>query len=318
MNSWIIEKTIDLKKPPQSKPEQPYLLMLPGDENAHQWVITVLVDGEPADLSGYTASGEFLRHNNTLVICSGGNATIDGNIVTVTFRAECYHVPGGMRGAVRLSGSAGTVTLADQAFIVQPDMSGEVVVDEYIPSLAALLANVSRLEQANNISMVMLAVNGIRHSYIENETLYDTKVLVDDEDAFEIAKEAGFDGTEADWDAFVASVTNNTALITQANTNASQALMTANTKAVVTSESVTAFASGWSETSPYTQTIQCAIATATNNLIVGVGGALTDEQKSAIDLANIVCTGQGSGTITMTAYGAKPETDIPINVLGVN
>ena len=317
--SWIIEKTIDLKKPPQSKPEQPYLLMLPGDENAHIWKITVLVDGAPADLSGYTASGEFLRHNNTLVTCSGANAAIEGNILTITFRAECYNVPGGMRGAVRLSGSAGTVTLADQAFIVQPDMSGEVVVDEYIPSLAALLANVSRLEQANNISMVMLAVNGIRHSYIENETLYDTKVLVDDENAFEIAKEAGFDGTEADWDAFVASVTNNTALITQANTNASQALTTANAKAAVTFASVTALANdGWSETSPYTQTIQCAIATETNNLIVGVGGALTDEQKTAIDQANIVCTGQGAGTITLTAYGVKPEVDIPVNVLGVN
>ena len=316
--NWIIEKTIDLKKPPQSKPEQPYLLMLPGDENAHKWKITVLVDGAAADLSGYAASGEFLRHNNTLVTCSGANAAIEGNIVTITFRAECYNVPGGMRGAVRLSGTAGTFTIADQAFIVQPDMSGEVVVDEYIPSLAALLANVSRLEQANSISMVMLAVNGIRHSYIENETLYDTKVLVDDENAFEIAKEAGFDGTEADWDAFVASVTNNTALITQANTNASQALTTANAKANVESEPVMALANGWSETSPFTQTISCAIATATNNLIVGVGGALTDEQKSAIDLANIVCTGQGAETITLTAYGVKPEVDIPINVLGVN
>lgn len=318
MNSWIIEKTIDLKKPPQSKPEQPYLLMLPGDENAHKWKITVLVDGAPADLSGYTASGEFLRHNNTLVTCSGANAAIEGNIVTITFRAECYNVPGGMRGAVRLSGSAGTFTIADQAFIVQPDMSGEVVVDEYIPSLAALLANLSQLEQQNEIGMVLTAISGLMTAHVEDTTLVIDKVAITDAGAYAAAVAAGYTGTEAQWNAFVASVTNNTAMITQANQNASQALTTANAKAAVTSASVTALANGWSETSPYTQTISCSIATATNNLIVGVGGALTDEQKSAIDQANIVCTGQGAGTITMTAYGVKPEIDIPINVLGVN
>jgi hypothetical protein len=318
MNSWIIEKTIDLKKPPQSRQEQPYLLMLPGDENAHKWVITVLVDGEPADLSGYAASGEFLRHNNTLVTCSGANAAIDGNIVTITFRAECYNVPGGMRGAVRLSGTVGTVTLADQAFIVQPDMSGEVVVDEYIPSLAALLGQLSQLEQQNEIGMVLTAISGIMAAHVEDTTLVIDKVAITDAGAYAAAVAAGYTGTEADWNAFVASVTNNTAMITQANQNASQALTAANAKAAVTSASLTALANGWSETSPYTQTISCSIATATNNLIVGVGGTLTDEQKTTIDQANIVCTGQGAGTITLTAYGAKPEVDIPINVLGVN
>lgn len=318
MNSWIIEKTIDLKKPPQSKPEQPYLLMLPGDENAHKWKITVLVDGAAADLSGYAASGEFLRHNNTLVTCSGANAAIDGNIVTVIFRAECYNVPGGMRGAVRLSGSAGTFTIADQAFIVQPDMSGEVVVDEYIPSLAALLANLSQLEQQNEIGMVLTAISGIMTAHVDDTTLVIDKVAITDAGAYAAAVAAGYTGTEAQWNAFVASVTGNQAMITQANQNASQALTTANSKAAVTSASVTALANGWSETLPYTQTIQCAIATATNNLIVGVGGALTNEQKNAIDKANIVCTGQGAGTITLTAYGVKPEIDIPINALGVN
>ena len=318
MNSWIIEKTIDLKKPPQSRPEQPYLLMLPGDENAHQWRITVLVDGEPADLSGYTASGEFLRHNNTLVTCSGANATISGNIVTITFRAECYNVPGGMRGAVRLSGTAGTFTIADQAFIVQPDMSGEVVEDEYIPSLAALLGQLSQLEQQNEIGMVLTAISGIMAAHVEDTTLVIDKVAITDSGAYAAAVAAGYTGTETQWNAFVASVTGNQAMITQANQNASQALTTANAKAAVTSASLTALANGWSETSPYTQTISCAIATATNNLIVGVGGALTDEQKSAIDQANIVCTGQGAGTITLTAYGVKPEIDIPFNVVGVN
>lgn len=317
--NWRIEKTIDLRRPPVSMPEKPYLLMLPGDESAHQWIITVLMHGQPVDLSGYTATAIFERHDHTVVTCSGANASVDGNVVTITFRAECYNVPGGMRGAVRLTGSAGTVTLADQAFIVQRDFSGDVVQDEFIPSLTELLANVSRLEQANNLAMVLLATNGISTVSVSGHTLSINQTPVAADDAYEAAVAAGYTGTEEQWEAFVAALTANESMITEANENASEALEAVQEKAEVTSETVTALASGWSSgSSPHTQTISCSIATADNNLIVGVGGALTGEQKTAIDMANIVCTGQDDGEITLTAYGVKPSVDIPINVLGVN
>lgn len=319
MDAWKIERTIELARPPVFAREQPYLLMVPGDEKAHEWIITVLLNGEPANLTGMTASGVFMRHDNTIVTCSGANATITDNVVTVKFRAECYNVPGGMRGAVRISGAAGTVTLADQAFYVQKGFDGQTVTDEYIPTLPQLLANVSRLEQANNLSMVLLATNGITSGTVTNHVLDLGYISLDSDDAYEAAQAAGYTGTEEEWDAFMAAVTNNTALITQANNNASAAITTANSKADVTSATVKALASGWSSGSaPYTQTVSCSIATASNNLIVGVGGTLTSEQKAALDAANIVCTGQGNGTITLTVYGTKPEVDLPINVLGVN
>lgn len=315
---WLIEKTIDLARPPIVKAEAPYLLMVPGDENAHQWKITVHLNGQPASLSGFTATGVFQRHDGTLVTCSGDNATIDGNVVTITFRAECYNVPGGMRGAVRLNGSSGTVTLTDQAFLVQPAFDGDIVVDEYIPSLPELLANLSRLEQSNSAAMLMATVTGIISARLEGTKLIVERVNVTDEDAYEAAQAAGYEGTEAEWNTFLAAVLNNTAMITQANTTAQNALAASEGKATVTTATVTALASGWSENSPFTQTINCSIATATNNLIVGSGGPLTNDQKSAYDQANIECTGQGAGTITLTAYGAKPSVDLPVNVMGVN
>lgn len=265
-----------------------------------------------------TASGVFMRHDNTVVTCSGANAAISGNVVTVSFRAECYHVPGGMRGAVRLSGTAGTVTLADQAFYVQAAFDGQTVTDEYIPTLPQLIANVSRLEQANAIGMVLTAISGLMAVHVEDTTLVIDKVAVTDEGAYAAAVSAGYTGTEEEWDAFVAAVTGNAAMITTANENASEALTTANSKAAVTAESVVAEADEWSEELPYTQTIACTIATPTNNLIVGIGGTLTVDQKRAAVNGNIMCTGQGDGTITLTAFGTLPDEDIPINVLGVN
>ena len=317
--NWIIAKTVDLCRPPVLGLETPYLLMVPGDENAHQWRITVMMNGQPASLAGFTASAVFQRHNNTLVTCSGANASIEDNVVTITLRAECYHVPGGMRGAVRLTGPSTAVTLADQAFVVQPQFSGDVVQDEYIPDLNVLLANITRLEQANDLAMVLLATNGISTVSVEDHTLVINQTPVSSEDAYAAAVAAGYTGTEEEWEAFVAALSGNEDMITEANENAAAALEAAQNAAVVTSESVTALASGWSTGSaPYTQTIACTIATASNNLIVGVGGALTSVQKTAIDQANLVCTGQGSGTITLTAYGVAPSEDIPINVLGVN
>ena len=319
MDAWLIKRTIDLAKPPILKSEQPYLLMVPGDNKAHRWEITVLLNGQPANLSGMTASGVFMRHDGTVVTCSGANAVISENVVTVTFRPECYNVPGGMRGAVRISGSAGTVTLGDQAFFVQPAFDGQTVTDEYIPTLAQLLDNVSRLEQANAIGMVLTSISGLMTAVVQDHKLVINKVAITDSGAYAAAVAAGYTGTETEWNAFVAAVTNNTSLITQANTNASTALATANGKAAVTSATVTADKDDWTGSAvPYTQTISCSIATATNNLIVGVGGSLTNEQKAALDAANIVCTGQGAGTITLTCYGVKPTVDLPINVLGVN
>ena len=81
---------------------------------------------------------------------------------------------------------------------------------------------------------------------------------------------------------------------------------------------LTVAASAWTGTeAPYMVTVDCAIAKAGNNLIVGTGGALTAEQHAAMAAAKIVCTGQADGAITLTAYGKVPTIDLPVNVLEV-
>lgn len=76
-------------------------------------------------------------------------------------------------------------------------------------------------------------------------------------------------------------------------------------------------ASAWQNYGPYTATVACSIATASNNLVVGAGDGLTAEQLEAMCEAMIVCTAQAAGSITLTAHGNVPTIDLPVNVLEV-
>jgi hypothetical protein len=101
----------------------------------------------------------------------------------------------------------------------------------------------------------------------------------------------------------------------QDNTN--QALETANGKAgpsVV--KNVTLTVAGWSGTSaPFTQTVSVPEVTASNNIYVTVGsGASAAEYAAAVD-AQLHCSAQGAGTITMKAFDTKPTVAIPLTVL---
>lgn len=82
-------------------------------------------------------------------------------------------------------------------------------------------------------------------------------------------------------------------------------------------ESLTVPASAWTGEGPYTAEMDCTIAKASNNLVVGAGGSLTAEQQAAFAAAMIVCTAQAAGIITLTAFGEKPTIDLPVNVLEV-
>lgn len=75
--------------------------------------------------------------------------------------------------------------------------------------------------------------------------------------------------------------------------------------------------SAWEGDGPYTVTVDCPNATASNNLVVGIGGELEAERYAAVAAAMIVCTAQADGSFTLTAFGEKPEIDLPINVLEV-
>jgi len=96
--------------------------------------------------------------------------------------------------------------------------------------------------------------------------------------------------------------------------NVKEAYDLANGKAAPSSDlSLTALAANWSNAEPSTQTISATGVTASNNILVGAG-TLTAEQQEAMVAAQIMCTAQASGTITLTAFGEVPEINLPIVV----
>ncbi len=75
-------------------------------------------------------------------------------------------------------------------------------------------------------------------------------------------------------------------------------------------------AAGWTGTSaPFTNTVNVAGVNANNNIYVAIGSGASTAQYTAAADAQLHCSGQGAGSITMRAFDTKPTVDIPISVL---
>lgn len=68
---------------------------------------------------------------------------------------------------------------------------------------------------------------------------------------------------------------------------------------------------------PYTQVVTMADMTADAKIEVGLASTVTAEQYAAAAAAQLMCTSQAAGNITMTAYGEKPTIEILILVRAV-
>lgn len=129
MANWTIEETVDLAKGGEPKHEaRPYDLMLPGNNKAHVWKVTVLNNDAPASLSNVTqVKGTFVRQRDpsSKVEIIG---TVSGNSVSVTLVTACYAYGGSLRGIMEITTSAGeVVTLSEKYFRVREPKPGQTV-----------------------------------------------------------------------------------------------------------------------------------------------------------------------------------------------
>lgn len=76
---------------------------------------------------------------------------------------------------------------------------------------------------------------------------------------------------------------------------------------------LTAKAEEWTEEN--TITIQAPGVTAANNIVVGMGSAIDEDQYKALASASLACTAQAVDSITITSYGKVPTIDVPISVI---
>lgn len=114
--------------------------------------------------------------------------------------------------------------------------------------------------------------------------------------AYEAAQDGGYTGTETAFNALLAQVGNKV------------------DKSTIVE--VTLLAANWAGTeAPYTYTAAVAGVTTTSTQDWANGTSITAEQLAAWQAANIVDGGQGIGSVTFKAFGAKPEVDIPLRCI---
>ncbi len=118
----------------------------------------------------------------------------------------------------------------------------------------------------------------------------------DGKSAYEAAQDGGYTGTETAFNAALAQVGSKVDKSTIVD--------------------VTLLAANWAGTeAPYTYTATVAGATTTSTQDWANSTSITAEQLAAWQAANIVDGGQGVGSVTFKAFGAKPTVDIPLRCI---
>ncbi len=143
MANWLIERTVDLQRS-ASVELYPEALMVCGDHQAHTLRIRVMDGGKPADLTGGSVEGYFVRDDEASVRVGG---ELNGNTATVTMAQACYAIMGKLTAVVRLSLGGRTITLCALTFAVR-DLVTDAIVDPggVIPSIAELLSKIEAME----------------------------------------------------------------------------------------------------------------------------------------------------------------------------
>ena len=148
MENWLLAYTVDMAKGDQAVALlTPNVLALSGDNLAHTWMLFVLRDGMPANLSGATATAYFIRNDGNTVVVAG---TVAGNVCSYTMLSTCYAVVGPLRCVLKIySSTLGTVTLMDKIVQVRQGVGGQIIdPGQIIPSLDELYARLDAMQQA--------------------------------------------------------------------------------------------------------------------------------------------------------------------------
>lgn len=119
--NWTIHQKIDL----QGQYKQHYVLddelLVPGDNGGHVWEIEVMDGGVPANLSGYSCQGKFMRADGAVPTVTG---SISGNVVRVKFSSSVYVYPGQLRAVVLLTKGSEVVAICETYFFVSETLNG--------------------------------------------------------------------------------------------------------------------------------------------------------------------------------------------------
>jgi len=144
---WLIEQTIDLRRPGLFVDPPVQYMMVSGDHIAHVWRVAVLEGGSPKVLEGGSVMGYFLRSDGVTAVSPG---YVVGNICQVNLLAACYQVPGLVAGIVRYTSPQGQIVTLSRirAQVVQGATDQLLDPGGMVPSLDVLMGKIALMEAA--------------------------------------------------------------------------------------------------------------------------------------------------------------------------
>ena len=143
---WIMRERVDLARP-QGLHTWPDALMVPGDSNAHRWVVTVYEDGKPVSLEGWSVYGYITRCRDDVLVPISGTAS--GCEASVTFAAACYVGRGELYGVMQAVKGDVRLTLACGRWRLSREHGASIAdPEEVLPSLPELLAEIENMRSA--------------------------------------------------------------------------------------------------------------------------------------------------------------------------
>lgn len=148
MNNWIVHRYANLARPGCVETVTDFGYCFVGDKKAHTWKVECVVNDTPADLTGYTAHGYFVRADKGTVIV---NATISDNVVTCVLDEYCYAVKGELKGTLCIENTTTgeNVTIGAMSVRLRSGATDTIIdTGDVISSLADLLAEIETMRRA--------------------------------------------------------------------------------------------------------------------------------------------------------------------------
>ena len=121
-----------------------------GDVQALKWIVTVVLGGEPVDLTG-AAAAIYCARTAAPTVRSDQGITITGNVVTAMLPQDAANVPGPVVCLLEIAtGSGGPAFALARMALVAADTIGSDVIDQggNIPSYEQLMAEIEAMRAA--------------------------------------------------------------------------------------------------------------------------------------------------------------------------
>lgn len=310
-NNWKINETIDLKRGIDGIKVWPHALLVTGDENAHEWNVSVLDDGKPAVLNGQIRA-YFVRSDGATVTATGN---IDGNIAKITMPEACYAYEGDLQAVMQLIESDVSVTISALLLRVR-QISTDVIVDpgSEIPSLDDLLAQIEKLKQTmKDANSAIAGANSAKDAANEaassanNAASAANKAKADADEATKNANDATTAANDAKDAANTAATNANTATdkANAATSNANSATENANEAAAAISNMTTSAHQVESDGIP-----TATVSMEDGHINIDFGIVKGDNGENGIDGKDGITPKLGVGTVNTGDPGTMAKVDI--------